>query len=553
MKDLFRRIVFLILFLEIVCMIFAQTSPDWLWVSSASGSGGQIARCLSVDSDGNQYVAGSFESITVFSEQTVTSAGNTDIYVGKLDSNGNWIWAQRAGGSESDEPWGIALDASSNIYITGTFSNTANFGEIEIGSEGNKDIFVAKLDNSGNWLWASGAGSTGEDYGYSLTALSDGTCYVTGYIYDTATFGEHQISPFGYTDIFLAQIGSDGIWQWVQRAGGTNLDKGKAVATDHNGNVYLSGTFRNMGTFGELSLSSNGQNDVFVAKLDALGNWLWALNCGGSSYDDDVFDIDVNSSGVCCITGEFYSTGVFGDIEITSSNNRDAFVAALDSLGNWLWATRAGGFGTDSGNSVVIDNNSAVYVSGNFQNTIDLGSLELSSSGIWDIFIAGIDSSGEWKWADSAGSGANDFAGGIALGEENRIYVHGTFSGTSSFGEFELPTSGGFDIFVAKLSLAGISVEDELIPEFVSSAYLHNAIPNPVIKGSIVKVKTHLSVNESATLELFNVRGQLLATYPVFYGIQTHDFNSNNLSSGIYLYRLKTANTSIVKKLTVIR
>ena len=178
-----------------------------------------------------------------------------------------WLWAKKAGGTGDDYGQSIATDSSGNSYVTGYFAGTATFGDTELTSSGSTDIFVAKLDSGGNWLWAKKAGGTSSDTGRSIATDSSGNSYVIGYFAGTATFGDTELTSSGNNDIFVAKLDSGGNWLWVMKAGGTDLDVGKSIAIDSSGNSYVTGYFRGTATFGDTELTSSGLYDIFVAKV----------------------------------------------------------------------------------------------------------------------------------------------------------------------------------------------------------------------------------------------------------------------------------------------
>ncbi|MDD4223506.1 MAG: T9SS type A sorting domain-containing protein [Candidatus Cloacimonetes bacterium] len=190
------------------------------------------------------------------------------------------------------------------------------------------DIFAAKLDPAGNWLWAAGGGGSGNESGMDIAVDSAGNSYVTGNFYATATFGPHTLMSYGTDDIFAAKLDSAGNWLWAVKAGGTTYDYAHGIATDSGGNSYLAGVFEGTATFGPHTLSSGGSGDIFAAKLGPTGNWLWAVRAGGPSIASGV-DITVNGSGTAWLTGYYYGTASFGSHSITASGSYDAFAAKL--------------------------------------------------------------------------------------------------------------------------------------------------------------------------------------------------------------------------------
>ncbi|HRR51788.1 MAG TPA: SBBP repeat-containing protein, partial [Candidatus Cloacimonas sp.] len=139
-----------LLFILALCSIalFAQ-NEDWLWAKQAGGTSNDYGRSIAVDDNGNSYVTGDFAESATFGTTTLTSSGYDDIYVAKMDSNGNWLWAKQAGGTNYDYGYGIAVDAYGNSYVTGYFkSSSCSFGTITLINNNSEfiDIFAAKLD-----------------------------------------------------------------------------------------------------------------------------------------------------------------------------------------------------------------------------------------------------------------------------------------------------------------------------------------------------------------------------------------------------------------------
>ncbi len=445
---------FLIVLLLLSCVfIFAQLNP-WLWVKNAGGTNYDGGNGIAVDARGNSYVTGGFEGTATFGSPTLTSNGEEDIFIAKLDSDGNWLWAKKAGGSDDDDGSGIAVDARGNIYVIGQFYSTATFGSTTLTSNGVTDIFIAKLDSSGNWLWAKNAGGKTEDIGSGIAVDASGNSYVTGCFNTraTATFGSTILTSNRISDIFVAKLDTKGNWLWAQNAGGTSDDYGSGIAVDASGNIYVTGDFDVTATFGSTTLTSNGYYDIFVAKLDSCGNWLWAQNAGGTSGDYGS-GIAVDASGNIYVTGNFYGDANFGSTTLTSCGVTDIFIAKLNSSGNWLWAKKAGGTSSDYGSGIAVDASGNSYITGDFRGSATFGATTLTSNGNWDIFVAKLDSRGNWLWAQNAGGTSGDFGSDIAIDVNRNSYITGNFQGFATFGDITLTSSGGNDIFVAKVHI----------------------------------------------------------------------------------------------------
>ena len=323
-----QRQLLILVFLLFSFLLFAQT-PDWQWATQAGGNSYDQGSGIAIDDNGSSYVTGTFRSTATFGSYSLTSSGSSDIFVAKMDANGNWLWATQAGGISSNYGYAIAIDDNGNSYVTGLFGGTITFGSYSLTSSGNWDIFIAKIDSNGNWLWATKAGGVSNDGGYVITIDDNGNSYVTGWFYSyLATFGPYSLTSSGSSDIFVAKMDANGNWLWAKQAGGISCDYGYGITTDDNGNSYVTGCFADTATFGSYSLTSSGSSDIFVAKMDANGNWQWATNAGGINYDTGD-GIAIEDNGNSYVTGLFGGTITFGSYSLTGSGSFDIFVAKL--------------------------------------------------------------------------------------------------------------------------------------------------------------------------------------------------------------------------------
>jgi hypothetical protein len=550
-----KRTFLFVLLLFCTTFIFAQIEV-WQWAKQAGGTYWDEGCDIAIDSSGNCYVTGYFQSTATFGSINLASNGGSDIFVAKLDSSGNWLWTKQAGGTYWDEGWDIAIDPSGNSYVTGYFEGTASFGTTTLTSSGQDDIFVAKLDSNGNWLWAKQAGGNYWDMGYSIAIDSSGNCYVTGYFQSTATFGSINLASNGGSDIFVAKLDSSGNWFWAQKAGGAIFDYGRGIATDSSGNCYVTGYFSGSATIGSTTFTGIGSNDIFIAKLNSNGAWQWSKQAGGTNYDGG-YSIAIDSSGNSYVTGYFYSvTASFGTTTLTSNGESDIFVAKLDSNGNWLWTKQAGGTINDEGYGIAIDSSGNCYVTGYFQSTATFGSINLASNGGSDIFVAKLDSSGNWLWAQKAGGNYWDMGYSIAIDSSGNTYLTGNFIGTASFGGINLTSSGGEDIFVAK---AYIPYDSNDIVVVEGNTGLGAIYPNPF--NPVANIPYNLSEISDADFYIYNVKGQLVRhinvgpQHPGYYQISWNgkDDNDKSCSSGIYYFIMKAGKQTFQRKAVLMK
>jgi len=393
--------------------IFVQkldAAGNFLWAKSMGGSLFDTGTSITVDATGNVYSTGDFHGTVDFDPGSGTynlsSVGSSDIFVQKLDAAGNFLWAKSMGGTDFDFGNSITVDASGNVYTTGSFHGTVDFdpgsGTYNLSSVGFSDIFVQKLDAAGNFLWAKSMGGSYEDRGHSITVNAAGNVYTTGQFWGTVDFdpgsGTYNLTSVGSFDIFVQKLDAAGNLLWAKSMGGSSDDKGVSITVDATGNVYSTGSFQETVDFdpgsGTYNLSSVGFSDIFVQKLDAAGNFLWAKSMGGTDHDYSS-SITVDASGNVYTTGFFQRTVDFdpgaGTYNLTEVGNGNIFVQKLDAAGNFVWAGSMGGSLFDGGNSITIDASGNIYTTGFYQGTADFdpgaGTYNLTSvGGSVDIF-----------------------------------------------------------------------------------------------------------------------------------------------------------------------
>jgi len=302
-----------------------------LWAKQAGGNLDDGGIDIDTDESGNIIVTGCFQGTVTFGLITLTSTGKSDFFIAKYDASGNVLWAKQAGGKYDDYGCGIAIDGSGNSLVTGFFQDRITFGTIALNAAGGKydrDIFVAKYDASGNVLWAKQAGGTLYDSGMDITTDRAGNSIVTGYFRGTTTFDAITLTSAGYEDIFIAKYDVSGYILWAKSAGGDSTDVGKGIVADNAGNIFLTGYFRNTAYYDDISLKSSGESEIFVTKYDESGNITWVERAGGTD-DDKGESIAIDHLGNCMIIGNFSRTANFGSTSLKSSGKDDIFITKI--------------------------------------------------------------------------------------------------------------------------------------------------------------------------------------------------------------------------------
>jgi cysteine-rich repeat protein len=422
-----------------------------LWSHRFGGTSFDYGQDIAVDSAGNVLLTGRFTGTADFGGGPLSSAGSWDIFVGKLDAQGQHLWSRRLGGPGDDFGWSIAVDSAGNVLLTGYFRGTADFGGGPLSSAGSWDAFAVKLDAQGQHLWSRRLGGTGDDVGLGIAVDSAGNVLLTGYFIGTADFGGGPLSSAGNDDIFVVKLDAQGQHLWSRRLGGMGNDWANSVAVDSAGTVLLTGAFYFTADFGGGPLSSAGDYDIFAVKLDPQGQHLWSRRLGGTNYDEGR-GIAVDSDGNVLLTGYFYGTADFGGVPLFSAGSSDIFAVKLDPQGQHLWSRRLGGTSADLGRDIAVDIAGNVLLTGYFQGTADLGGGPLSSAGDSDLFAAKLDAQGQHLWSRRLGGTNADLGQGIAVDSAGNALLTGYFYGTADFGGGPLSSVGSNDIFAVKLT-----------------------------------------------------------------------------------------------------
>jgi len=476
------------LWFALISLSHFANAQTFEWAVSIGGSDFDRGHAIAVDAIGNVYTTGYFRGTVDFDPgigvYNLSAAGLSDIFISKLDASSNFIWAISLGSTNHNNGVAIATDMDGNVYITGEFYGTIDFdpgaATYALSSVGLSDIFVLKLDGAGNFIWAKRFGGPDFDNVLSIALDHSGNVYTTGYFYDIVDFdpgpGVFNISPDGPGDAFISKLDAAGNFVWAKSIGGASPAAGRSITTDGNGNVYTTGIFYGTADFdpgaGTFNLSSQGSSDIFISKLDAAGNFIWAKSIGGID-DDWSNDITTDAFGNVLITGRFSGTVDFdsgtGVFELISEGISDIFIAKVDASGNFLWAKQMGGSSADAGHSITTDPYGNVYSTGVFYFTVDFdpgpGTFNLTSAGSADIYISKLDESGNFIWAKSMGGSLDDFSASIAIDTTGCIYTAGYFSGTADFdpdaGIFNLTSAGIDDVFVHKMNQTQLGLHED--------------------------------------------------------------------------------------------
>lgn len=547
-------------YLGTVFLIVCQSafSQQLEWALAFGGTGTDAGNSLVVDNDGNVFTAGAFMGTADFdpgpNDYSLTSTGSQDIFIHKVDSQGNFLWALSLGSNEFDYATDIDVDEFGNVYILGQFSNNMDFdpgpGNFTMNTNGLTYSFLLKLNAMGNFVWARSFGGSDDVYLRSMDLDSFGNIFIVGDFSGTADFdsgpGTLNLTSIGYSDCCIQKMDSDGNLIWAKSFGGAYADGLNAVMADSDGNVYSTGSFAgnvdfDPGPQSDYTNSAASNSQIFVHKMDTNGNFIWAKSFLGSGFSGGVaYDVVIDSVGDVITTGRFTGTVDFDPnlgVYNLSSPGYSSFTHKMNLSGNTLWVKTSGPGAF--GRRIAVDYVGNVYTSGYFSNTVDFnpdaGVFNQSTLGGAAIFMQQLNPFGEFNWAISYGGGGsqNDDVNSIYVDGEGSIFTTGKFNWSGDFdpgsGTFTLSSVGHADVFVQKLSQPSLFVK-ELIKSPQMMVY-----PNPS-NGAI-----HLTFSEpinNVEITICDLLGNFVdkMEFDQLFEIQT----LIDASPGVYLLTVKS-------------
>jgi hypothetical protein len=366
--------------------------PSSHFCKAIGGKNYDGGKSLIQTSDGGYAIAGFTISF---------GAGSGDVYVVKLDANGNLQWTKTIGGPASEEGNFLIQTSDGGYAIAGY---TGSFGA------GKWDVYVIKLDATGNLQWTRTIGGKKEDVGASLIQTSDGGYAIAGF---TSSFGA------GEWDIYVVKLDANGNLQWTKTIGGPASEDGYSLIQTSDGGYAIAGYTKSFGA---------GKEDIYVVKLDANGNLQWTKTIGGKN-DDAGLSLIQTSDGGYAITG---LTNSF------SAGGHDVYVVKLDANGNLQWTKTIGGPASEEGYSLIQTSDGGYAIAG-YTNSFGAGD--------WDFYVVKLDAKGNLQWTKTIGA-KNKYSSKLSL-TQTSDGGYAIASLTNSFG------AGGGDVYVVKLDRNG--------------------------------------------------------------------------------------------------
>jgi len=456
-------------------------NADTAWTVTDRSGGNDEAVEVIANAAGNVLLAGNIRGAVdadpSSGETELVSAGGEDFFVAKYNNSGALSWAKSFGGNGDEAVRAMAEDAQGNIYLAGEFSQDFVIptisGNDTLSSPHGISLFLMQLDATGQVLWVHGLGGSGDDFVRGIAVSPNGKVSITGYFrggadFDPALFGNNSWSA-AIRDIFVATYDAAGNFEWAHQMGSTSSDYGMDAHYDQNGNLLITGSYRFTVDFdpgsGTANLSStSSSNDIFVAKYDSLGNYVWAESFGGTGSDYG-YALETDGSGNIYLTGDFRNTVDFDPMgsgaSFTSTAYDDIFVLSLNPSGDYRWVKTFGSSRYDGGRAISVYRDT-VYSTGYFNDSLDFdpdtSEFVLVSQGSHESYLQVLDTAGNFIDAKAFGGERADYAHSLSANWHG-LYLAGAFESSldadPSILENELISAGDEDAYLIKLGQGG--------------------------------------------------------------------------------------------------
>ncbi|PBQ31918.1 hypothetical protein CNR22_09095 [Sphingobacteriaceae bacterium] len=507
-NPLFKKCISILGICFFISFNFNAQAPPIQWTKQMQGLYDTYPMAMTTDKQGNLYTAISFAQKMSIGTQSLAGGGYRDFCIYKTKPSGHYLWNKIITGGTYHMVSGMVCDANGNLYLSGSFSGVATFGNITLYCSGGYDGFIMKMNGKGDVLWAYNVGGTGNDGASGIVLSPSGYLYVSGGFEIDFDFGGALMQSNGLSDAFVIKADTaNGSVVWATQLGGTYDEGASTIAVAANERLFISGTFSVSTTLGNDNFNAVSARDLFLCSLEpTAGNVVWAQHMASTGYDEslglvvdthgDVYSLG-NFGGTFTSGSTTFSTQGFVNIFYAKNNGTSGtleFARMFNSLGSFRRAGCLAINGTDN-----------IYMTGYFDNMFTIGTETFYPGGGADIFLTEMDTLGNFQWADQKGGLSNDIPFSLTADAFGNIYTGGVFTENMDYGssQFSVPT-GSVGGFMAKWGTEGpfTSIADLDEEEFPLSIF-----PNPFSDKFIVKMEES---DKPATVSISDVLGKII-------------------------------------------
>jgi hypothetical protein len=532
-----KLLIPIFLFVLITFRVSGQL-PDFSWAYQCGNppNSTDTKTALVSCEDGCFYMAGEFLDTAQFGVKTLVASGGTDVFLVKYTAEGEALWSVRMGASDDEYVQKIISDDEGNVVVVGYFYGTTQIGTDSYTTYGSQDLFVAKYNAGGDFLWSFRVGGPMADYLTGLAADQDENFIISGNFYDEITIGDTTLLSLSSSDIFLAKFNPGGDLLWTLSAGGSSSDQVHSSACDADGNILIAGSFYYDFTFGDTTLSTQNPVGAFIAKYMPSGQLSQVFQLDGTYLTTEIF-VTAAPGGDFYISGNFSEQITFGTKTFNAGEfNQDIYIAKYDASCDLQWARHGFSYGSDQVVALETDNFGNLYLSGHYLDTLHFELLTLPYTlccGSREIFIVSYNPEGNVLFGEQI-SGTRANVQSIELNQQGNLLLSGLFTEEVILGPLSLSHYDGFRNYMTCLE-TGIYTGLAQKPESIRLA----VFPNPAV--SKIQIPGTGQV-KPAEYKIFSMNGRLVGHGKVNPGDQ---IDIGFLLPGQYILRMNYAENHI--------
>jgi hypothetical protein len=430
----------------------AQPKKPWQWAKQLGSSGWDISSGITCDAKNNLYITGGFYHSLECEGEKIKSSGSQDIFIARFDKNGKLKDTWSGGGKGDDMATCIATTKEGNIIIGGIITDTVMFGKLRDTGRGRR-LMVACLDVNGHFTWIKSLVPSEVASLFLIDTDAKGNIFVGGNFSGTLSSDNLQIKSHGQKDIFIVKLNSSGNIEKLFSFGGKGDDQLGALSIGDSGQITCAGMYSKSFEMGETSISirnSKFKSNSFIISFNKEFSPLWVENLSGEEYCQ-ISSLKQDKRGNIYAAGSFNNTLYFSDSTFISKGYTDAFVLKYSTNGKFLWGRNIGSRYYDYAYQIMLDNVGGTIITGVVGDTISIDSLTVIPETKGNAaLVLQISSSGRAIWADCISGNGRNFSSGAIIDHEGNLYMSGSFSNTFEKGDNTMKSHGEQDIFLAK-------------------------------------------------------------------------------------------------------
>jgi hypothetical protein len=531
-------------------------ATDFTWVKKFGSLKHETVNSISLDGNGNVYVAGIYRDTAYFQNQKIycnqdqISCG----FIVKYNNYGDVLWIKDFAPNVLVSEIHVS---DQSMFVSGFFKGTVTFGNQTLTAiDPGSNFFFLKMDLQGNIEWVKHGTSQQKTVLNANKIFSDNNfVFLAGIFSLDLQFEGDSITGSSNLNNFLIKLDKNGLKKWINHFKVTSIvSRIEGLVIDINNNIYISGDFYDGLKINNDSVISNGSSDVYIAKLTSGGDLVWLKNYGGKGQDESAH-LGIDSLGTLYISGSFRSDTFFVSQQYVTNSGafEDIFVAKVDPSGEAVWLQKAGGNSQDQCSTAFTDNSGNTYIAGHYTWTMEIGDTVLNSIDVSDFYAAKFNSDGNLVWVHSAGSRVGDRGRKIVADQIGNAYVAGSFSenpfGGDSleigfFGLHQLlPFKATGSSFIARIGSPLTSVKK-------SSSQLNIKVyPTFVQSENLINIEYSSFSGEDINIQVFDIYGK--EHYKEKFRSNKFAFSSGNMAKGTYILYISTGSNQSVHKFIV--